>query len=118
MYELDTYETNTPIVSLENEHHDFIKITSPLDKNTYQIDPSIPLEKQSIQLNYHTNIDFDTLLWKVDGNIFEKAFQFYIAFKQARKVVFILEVWLFYSLSSLLSVKRPRSALRTCLNAI
>ena len=40
------------------------------------------------------------------------------AFKQARKVVFILEVWLFYSLSSLLSVKRPRSALRTCLNAI
>lgn len=74
VYELDTYETDTPIVSLENEYHDFIKIISPLDKNTYQIDPSIPLEKQSIQLNYHTNIDFDTLLWKVDGNIFEKSF--------------------------------------------
>ena len=66
----------------------------------------------------HTPSVIAAVLKNSPGDIFEKAFQFYIAFKQARKVVFILEVWLFYSLSSLLSVKRPRSALRTCLNAI
>ncbi len=74
VYELDTFDANTPILSLQNEHQDFIKITAPLDKNTYQIDASIPQEKQSIELKYHTNIDFDTLVWKVDGKVFEKPF--------------------------------------------
>ena len=33
------------------------------------------LEKQIVKKSLsNTNIDFDTLLWKVDGNIFEKSF--------------------------------------------
>lgn len=63
VYELDNKETKSNIVSLEKNTEKYIKIISPLDKNVFKINPSIPINTQDIKLNFSTNIDYDSFIW-------------------------------------------------------
>jgi hypothetical protein len=63
VYELDNKETKSNIVFLEKNTEKYIKIISPLDKNVFKINPSIPINTQDIKLNFSTNIDFDSFIW-------------------------------------------------------
>ncbi len=66
VYELDNYEKSSPIISLENEKKDFIKIISPLENTIYKIDPSIPIKNQQMKLNFSSNFDYDEIVWYVN----------------------------------------------------
>lgn len=63
VYELDNKETKSNIVSLEKNTEKYIRIISPLDKNVFKINPSIPINTQDIKLNFSTNIDYDSFIW-------------------------------------------------------
>jgi hypothetical protein len=66
VYELDNYEKSSPIISLENEKKDFIKIISPLENTIYKIDLSIPIKNQQMKLNFSSNFDYDEIVWYVN----------------------------------------------------
>lgn len=74
VYELDNYEKSSPIISLENEKKDFIKIISPLENTVYKINPSIPLKNQQIKLNFSSNIDYDDLVWYINDIAYKSQF--------------------------------------------
>ena len=67
VYELDNKETKSNLISLDKENKDYITITSPLDKNVFEINPSIPLKNQDIKLSFSTNINYDNKKWFLDN---------------------------------------------------
>lgn len=66
VYALDNNDIKSDIISLDKESQKYINITSPLDKNTFEVNNSIPLKSQEIKLSFSTNIDFDYKKWSLN----------------------------------------------------
>ncbi len=61
LIENEKYEPNT--IKIEKENKIFLEITSPLNWNIFQIDNTIPIDKQKIKLKFETNIKYDNYIW-------------------------------------------------------
>lgn len=74
VYELETTPITPKIYNLENTSSPFIKITSPLNNNTYKLNWSIPLDQQKIKLTFISNMDYDNITWYLDNKILTNNF--------------------------------------------
>jgi hypothetical protein len=67
---VDNNDVQIKIPSLQKETQEYIKIISPLNKNSFKIDPFTPLENQKIELRFSSNIDYDQIVWYVNNTKF------------------------------------------------
>jgi len=71
VYELEN-EKNIPKTIIQKKKNiDYLEIISPLNKSTYKINKSRPLNTQKISLDFKTNIVYDAFKWFINNKPFK-----------------------------------------------
>lgn len=64
---VDSNSNKKAIIYKKNKNIPFLEITSPLHKSTYKIDHTKPQSLWKIQLQFETNIEYDTQKWFINN---------------------------------------------------
>ncbi len=74
VYLLEKEKYIPEIVVESKKSENYIEIISPLDKSTYEIDKSKPIEVQEIKLSFDSNLDYDRFKWIINDKEYNSDF--------------------------------------------